>query len=288
MKRRSFLATGCVALALPGLALAAEAQRIVVAGGDLTEIVFALGEGARVVGVDSTATWPPEAAALPQIGYVRRLSAEGVLSLAPDLVIAAHDAGPAVVLDQLEGAGVRVERAPDALTAEEIPAKIAFVGRAIGREAEAEAAVARFEDQLSTVREKVARLDDRPRALFVLSVQGGAPLVGGRDTVADAMLRLAGAENVGAGVQGYKPMGREAVLAANPEVIVVMDQHAERIGGIGAILERPEIAQTPAGQANRGVQMDGMFLLGFSVRTPQAVAELARALHPETAAAAGL
>ncbi|MEM9013331.1 MAG: ABC transporter substrate-binding protein [Pseudomonadota bacterium] len=265
-----------------------DAARIVVAGGDLTEIVFALGAGDRIVGVDSTSNWPPEAAERAQVGYVRRLSAEGVLSLAPDLVIAAADAGPQVALEQLGAAGVTIAQAPEAATAGEIPEKIAFVGEAIGRGDEAAELVSAFEAAMATVREKVAQLDGNPRVLFILSVQGGAPLVGGLDTTAHEMITLAGGENAAASIEGYKPMNREGILAAAPDVILLMEQHATRMGGAETILARPEIALTPAGQDGRAITMEGMLLLGFGPRTPEAVAALARALHPESAAAVGL
>ncbi|MEM6487420.1 MAG: ABC transporter substrate-binding protein [Pseudomonadota bacterium] len=305
MKRRHFLlmpaAAGLAVALSPALRAYADAavaqgtpvdgslaQRIVVAGGDLTEIVFALGAGDRVIGVDQTSTWPPEVSERAQIGYVRRLSPEGVLSLAPDLLLAAHDAGPDIAFEQLEAAGVPVARAPRAKRAEDVAAKIRFVGQAIGKGAEAEALAAAYEADLASVSGKVATIDAAPRVLFVLSVRNGAPMVGGTDTSADAMIGHAGGVNAAAGVEGYKPMNREAIIAAAPEVILMMRQHAERLGGVGEIMAMPEIALTPAGLAGQAVTMDGMLLLGFGPRTPEAIAELARALHAERAVAAGL
>lgn len=266
-------------LAAP-LAMAGPPARVVIAGGDLTEIAFALGAGDRVVGVDQTSTHPAAARDLPQIGYVRRLSAEGVLTLAPDLVLAAADAGPDLALDQLAQAGVRVARAPGADSPAGIADKIRFVGGALDLAAAAEALAARVEADLATLAARIARLPDRPRVLFVLSLDQGAPMVAGTGTAADAMIRLAGGVNAAAGIDGYKPMGPEAVLQAAPQVVLMMTGHADRVGGIAAVLARPDIARTPAGRDGRAVTMEGMLLLGFGPRTPQAVAELARALHP--------
>ncbi|MBY8977084.1 ABC transporter substrate-binding protein [Rhodobacteraceae bacterium NNCM2] len=263
-------------------------QRLAIAGGDLTEIVFALGSGDRVVAVDQTSTYPPEAGSLPQIGYVRRLSAEGILSLDPDLLLAADDAGPEIVFEQLGAAALTIARAPKTAEVADIADKIRFVGQVLGRELEAEAMADDFARNLAEVKSKVAQLPERLRALFILSIQGGAPLVGGTGTQADQMLTLAGAENVAAGFEGYKPMNHEAILAAQPDVIVMMAQHAARNGGVEAILARPEIALTPAGRNRRAVTMDGMLMLGFGPRTPEAIAELASALQPEAAAALGL
>jgi iron complex transport system substrate-binding protein len=264
------------------------APRVVVAGGALTEIAFALGAGDRVVGVDATSTWPPEAETRPDIGYFRRLSAEGVLSLRPDLLLAAPEAGPAVALERIAAAGVTVRTAPDIPGAAGVAPRIRFAGEALGRPAAAADLAARVEAELAEIRGKVARIERRPRALFVLLLRGGAPVVGGSGTEAAAILRLAGAENAAAGVQGYKPMTREAIIAARPEAIVMMESRAEAAGGIAEVLARPDIALTPAGRAERGIVMPGMLLLGFGPRTPEAVARLARALHPDAAEDAGL
>lgn len=265
---------------------ASAADRIVIAGGDLTEIVFALGAGDRVAGVDQTSTHPAAANGLPQIGYVRRLSAEGVLSLAPDLVIAAHEAGPVTVLEQLRSAGVKVSRAPAAAGADGIATKIRFVGRALGDEERAGALAARVEADLETIAHRIASLQSRPRVLFILMVRDGAPMVAGSGTAADEMLRLAGAENAVMGFEGYKSMSREAIIAAAPEAVVMMTSHADAAGGIDAVLSRPDFALTPAGRERRGVTMEGGLLLGFGPRTPEAVELLARALHPASALAA--
>ena len=286
MKRRFFLqvatATGLLIgwSSVPPSHGGADPQRIVVAGGDLTEIIFALDAGHRVIGVDQTSTWPESARQLPQIGYVRRLSAEGVLSLDPDLLIAAEDAGPDRVLRQLRAAGLPIAQAPETVRAGDVANKITFVGQVLGLEKEATALAQQYREDLNGVLAKVAALRQRPRVLFILSIQGNAPLVGGEATTADEMIRLAGGRNVGAAVNGYKPMGREAILALNPEVVLTMSGHANRHGGPEHLLARPDLAPTAAGVNGRIVTMDGLRLLGFGPRTPAAVAELARALHP--------
>ncbi|MEM7058150.1 MAG: ABC transporter substrate-binding protein [Pseudomonadota bacterium] len=263
-------------------------DRIVIAGGDLTEIAFALGAGDRVIAVDSTSNFPAETAGKEQIGYVRRLSAEGILSLTPDLVIASHDAGPPTALSQIEAAGVRMVQGPEGDDTSAILAKIQFVADALDKSAEGEAMAKDVSQNLTEVAEKVAKLKDRPKVLFVLSVDRGTPMVGGANTSADSMIALAGAQNAAGDFEGFKPMSREAIIQAAPDVILMMAQHAERSGGAKAVLERPEIALTPAGQNGRAVTMEGMLLLGFGPRTPAAIAELARELHPDDAAEAGL
>ncbi len=293
MNRRAFL-TGISALAALALVAATQdtaaesPERVVIAGGDLTEIAFALGAGASIIGVDSTSKVPAAATELPQIGYVRRLSAEGVLSLAPTHVLLADDAGPEVALDQLRAAGVRLSVAPKTDRPEQVAAKIAFVGEALELPARAALLSSQYSARLEAVFAAVARIEARPRVLFILSVKDGAPLAGGQDTSAEAMIEAAGGMNAALGFEGYKTMSSEAVLAAQPDVILMMEEHAERLGGSDKLLGRPDIAQTPAGKTGALIAMEGMLLLGFGPRTPEAIAELARALHPADALGSGL
>lgn len=286
MTRIVLLLMFCLTMLLPATSSAAD--RIVIAGGDLTEIAFALGAGDRVIAVDSTSTYPAETASKAQIGYVRRLSAEGILSLMPDLLIAAHDAGPPTALSQIEATGVPTLQGPSGDDTDVVLAKIRFVADALGKTPEGERLAREVATNLSLVAEKVGKLTNRPKVLFVLSVDRGTPLVGGAKTSADSIIALAGAENAAKGFDGFKPMSLEAIVEAAPDVVLMMSQHAERSGGVDSVLARPEIALTPAGQNGRAVTMDGMLLLGFGPRTPHAIAELARALHPDEAAGAGL
>jgi iron complex transport system substrate-binding protein len=268
--------------ALPFAARSAPARRIVVAGGDLAEIAFALGAGASIVGADSTALHPPEAAALPRVGYLRRLSAEGVLSLSPDLVIAGAAAGPAVALDQLRAAGVAVEIGPDAEGVAALGAKIAFMGRALDRGAEAAALAAAVDARFARLAAALDGLDARPAVLCLISAARGAPLAAGAGTAPDALIELAAGRNAMTHAD-YKPLSAEAAIGAAPEALLMPTHAIEAVGGPAAALALPGLATTPAGAAGRLVAMDPLLLLGLGPRTPEAAAKLARALHPERA-----
>lgn len=281
-RRRLLLAGGALLLARPARA-AADAGRVVVLGGDLAEIAFALGAGPRLVAADSTAVWPPEAEALPKVGYLRRLSAEGILSLTPDLVIASADAGPPVVIDQLRAAGLAVATAPAGTGFETVVPKIAFVGAALGLEAEAEALAGRVAAEMEAVAAAVADLPDTPSVVFLISAGRGAPMAAGSATAADAMIRLAHARNAVAGFEGYKPISAEAAIGLAPDAIVLPDHVVTTAGTTEQAVALAGLADTPAGRDGRIVVMDGLKLLGFGPRTPAAVAELARALHPGAA-----
>jgi iron complex transport system substrate-binding protein len=255
-------------------------QRLVAVGGAVTEIVYALGHGDRLVAVDSTSRYPAAADALPDVGYMRRLSAEPILALRPNLVLAIEHSGPAAALEQLRAAGVRVEVIGDEPSAAGIGDKVRAIGAILGASGEASALAARIEGELQAAAASAGTAPERPRVLFLIGAGKGAPMAAGTATAADAIIGLAGGRNAVEGFSGYKPLSPEAAVAARPDVVLVMTQTAEAMGGDAAILGLPGIAATPAGAAGRLVAMDGMLLLGFGPRTPEAVRQLARALHP--------
>jgi iron complex transport system substrate-binding protein len=276
------------ALGLPGRAAdAPAARRIVSVGGALTETVYALGAQDDLVGVDTTSLFPAAARALPSVGYARTLSAEGVLSLHPTLLVATEEAGPPPVLRQLEAASIKLVVLDSDHRFEGVLARTRQLAALTARAPAGDALAARLREAWQATEQHVAQLraasKNPPRVLFVLSFSVGQVRVAGRDTGADAMLRYAGAVNAfGAadgGFVGYKPLAPEAAIAAAPDVILVTDQGLQAVGGIDGVLRLPGLAETPAGRARRVVSIESLLLLGFGPRLPQAVATLADALH---------
>jgi iron complex transport system substrate-binding protein len=277
------IAGGIAALALGLAALPIAAQdrpdSIVTLGGSVTEIVFALGAGDRVVARDSTSSFPAEVEALPDVGYVRALSPEGVLSVAPDLILAEEGAGPPETVTVLKATGVPYVAVPEDYSAQGITAKVLTVGAAIGENERAEALAAQIEADLKSATEALATDSTPKRVLFVLSTQGGRIMASGTGTAAAGMIAMAGGENAVTVFEGYKPLTDEAVIAAAPDVILMMDRGGEHDSSVEELVALPAVASTPAGQARAVVRMDGLYLLGFGPRTAQAVAELGAALQ---------
>jgi len=265
-------AASLLLIALP----AAAAERVVSAGGAITEIIYALGAESRLVAVDSTSQYPPAAESLPDIGYLRRLSSEPILALSPDLVLAAEDAGPPGALRQLRSVGVRVETLPGEPSPDGVIRKVLAVGEALGIEARAQALAGDLRERFAAT--AALRGREGPRVLCLLAGAGRAPLAAGRDTSAAAIIELAGGRNAIDDFSGYRPVTPEAILRAAPEVLLVPEHVLDAVGGTEGLLERPEIAQTPAARAERVVVMDTLLLLGFGPRTPQAIATLAAEL----------
>ena len=261
------------------------ARRIVAIGGAITETVYALGAQADLVGVDTTSLYPSAATSLPSVGYARALSAEGLLSLRPGLVLASGEAGPPVVLRQLQAAGVPLHVLDAGHDAARVPLRTREIGALLGRDAAGQTLAAAIERDWRATQARVTALaagagrEGGPRVLFVLSHAMNQVRIGGRDTAADAMIRHAGARNAFAEVRGFKPLTPEAAIAAAPDIILGTEQGLTAAGGIDGLLAAPGLSATPAGRARRVVALEALFLLGFGPRLPQAVTALAEKLH---------
>lgn len=259
------------------------AKRVVALGGDITEIIYALGEDGRLVGRDTTSTYPPEAKALPDVGYFRQLGAEGVLSLHPDVVIAAASAGPPEVLNQISSTGVRVIRLPDQHSFDGLLEKVRLIAEALHAEESGAKLTAKLKNEIAQAAATVSGLAGHPRVLFIINAGNGAPLAAGRDTAADALIALAGGENVFSTYSGYKPMSLEAAAAASPEAIGLMAQTLTAMGGVETVANHPALRLTPAAKAKRIFGRDGSYLLSFGPRLPQAVVDFAQAIRDKGA-----
>lgn len=269
--------------ALIGLAMPAWADeaRIVSLGGSVTEIVVALGAADRLVARDTTSTYPETITALPDVGYVRALSPEGVLSVQPTLILAEDGAGPPETMEVLKAAGVEVASMPGDPSAEGVIAKINAVAAALNLPAEGAKLASEVTAGFEAARAEAAGVTAPKRVLFILSLQGGRVMAGGAGTAAEGIIALAGGVNAAAGFDGYKPMTDEAVLAAAPDVILMMDREGDLQIGNADLLGQPALAATPAVAAGSILRMDGMLLLGFGPRTPEAVRSLHAALYPK-------
>lgn len=275
--------TSTVLCVLSVPAVQAAPERIVSADGALTEIVYALGEEQRLVGVDTTSSYPAAAAKLPQIGYKRAISAEGVLSLSPDVIIATQDSGPDKVVEQLKAAGVdfRVySEAPSLVAVEE---KIKHVAALLDKQAEGSQLWAEVKRKVDDAKAQAAKAEQPLRVLFVLSAGDRSPLVAGGNTGADTMIHLAGGLNAAAGFDGYKPMPAEALVAARPDVILMMARQGHTVSA-DQLFSQAGFSMTPAAKSKRFIIMNGLKLLGFGPRIGEAISELTDALYGDSSA----
>ncbi|MFN3280430.1 MAG: hemin ABC transporter substrate-binding protein [Tabrizicola sp.] len=254
--------------------LAGTEERIITLGGSVTEIAVALGAGDRLVARDTTSNHPDSITDLPDVGYIRALSPENILALNPSLILAEGDAGPPEAVEVLKAAGIPFVLVPEATDPEGVVAKIEAVAAALDLPSEGRALAASVAEGLEAARARAAAVAQPKRVLFVLSLQGGRVMAGGEGTEAEGIIRLAGGVNAATGFAGYKPMTDEAVLQAAPDAILMMDREGDLAIADADVLAHPALAATPAGQSGSVLRMDGMLMLGFGPRTPQAAAAL--------------
>ncbi|MDX1713796.1 MAG: ABC transporter substrate-binding protein [Halomonas venusta] len=241
-------------------------ERWVILGGDIAETIAALDADIEVVARDDTVLHPPAMAALPSVGYLRQLSAESVLSVAPDRVLAAGHSGPKEVLEQLEAVGVTVDviDAPTSLKA--IPEKVQSVARLTERDDAGERLAAVLTDKL----ERLANLPALPsiRAMFIMQHSGLTPRAAGSNTAAHTALEAVGLENAFAEMQGYHSVGAEALAKEAPALVIMSQRGLDALGGENALWQLPGMRLTPAGREQRLMVIDDQALLGFGPRTP--------------------
>lgn len=268
-----------LSLALAGPALAEDVQRVITLGGSVTEIAIALGAGDQLVARDTTSTFPESVQALPDVGYIRALSPENILALDPGLIVAEGDAGPPEAVEVLKAAGIPFVLVPEATDPQGVVAKITAVAQALDQAEKGAELAAQVQAGLDAAVDRAAGVTAQKRVLFILSLQGGRVMAGGAGTEAEGIIRLSGGINAATGFEGYKPMTDEAVLAAAPDVILMMDREGDMSISDTDVLAQPALSQTPAAQAGAIVRMNGMLLLGFGPRTPKAAQALHDALY---------
>ena len=249
------------------------AEKLVTIGGDVTEIVYALGAGNELVARDSTSLRPKAVLALPDVGYMRQLNTEGILSMHPSMVLSSELAEPSLVLQQLSQNGVKVVRVPGTPSINTVPEKIEVIAAALNRQAEGEKLITTYRSQLSTIRHDALPV----KMLFVMSHGGMSSMAAGQNTAADAMITSVGAKNAMQGFSRYRPLSQEGVIASAPDILLLTADGVKTLGGLDQVWKLPGVAMTPAGKNKRVLVLDDMSLLGFGLQTPAVMAQLRQA-----------
>jgi iron complex transport system substrate-binding protein len=250
----------------------AKAERIVSLDGALTETLYAAGLGERIVGVDVTSTYPPEANRVEKLGHVRQLQAEGVLALRPDLIVAKEGSMDADLQQQLQATGAEVLPVAHQASVEGAKTMIRKLTETFGAAQKGAQIIRRMEDSLAA-REELATT---PRVLFIYARGAGTLMVGGENTPMAEMIRLAGGRNAAAALEGFKPLTTEALVSAQPDILLLFHSGLQSLGGMSGLKDINGMAQTPAAQREAVITMDGQLLSGFGPRLGHAVLKLQR------------
>ncbi|WP_244241560.1 heme/hemin ABC transporter substrate-binding protein [Leptospira jelokensis] len=245
-------------------------ERIVSVHGTITEILYALNLNPLLVAVDSTSSIPKDSAPLPVVGYQRTLTTEGILSFKPTILVGLETAGPAQTIQNLKDTGIKVSLFPDEYKLETPIDRVLAVGKLFGKNAEAEKLAGQIRTQIQSLQLKKTNV----KVLFLYSRNPSSIFISGVGTAAHAMITLSGAKNAVTEFSEYKPLTSEALVKANPDIILMPETSAEGFGGTKAIWSINGIELTRAGKEKNIILVDDLLLLGFGPRLPQVLKTL--------------
>ncbi len=236
------------------------------------EIVQLLGAGSRLVGKDETSATPAD---VPVVTRAHQIEIEEALALEPAVVLVDELSGPPEAIQTLANAGARIVQVPSVWTLADIPGRIASIAEGVGADPQTANALAGALTPIVDTEQATG-----PRVAFLyLRGPSAVYLLGGANTGADALIEAAGGIDVGSelGYDGFVPLTAEAIVQADPDVLLVMSDGLDSVGGVDGLVELPGIAQTAAGQERRVVVVDDRTLLSFGARTPALVERLSQA-----------
>ncbi len=262
----------------PALAETKEASRIVSLGPDVTEIIFALGAGDKIIAVDRSSKYPADTATKANVGYRRSLSPEGILTLNTDLIIASEDIGPPETTDVLNQSAVEILYIPVDNSRAGLVKKIGLIAKRLDLEKEGDALTQKVIDDFDAATAYASKISAEKQKKVVF-FHGLARLSGaGSDTAADAFIRYAGGINPLSVYSGYKPVSEEWLVKAEPDVVLML---SDGNGGPTReeVFSHKALQQTPAAKSQSLVVLEGPYMLGFGPRTAEAIRKLAAALY---------
>ena len=248
---------------------AKDATRVVIAGGSITEIFYFLGEQDRIVALDVTSNFPPEAKSLPSIGYVRALSAEGLLSMNPSIIIGEDDMGPPAVIKQIRETSYDLRIIPEIRTIDGIIEKIECIASILDVTEKSDAIISKkLEPYIKKIVKNRKRIAKKGvKVMLVLNMQSSSIIVAGANTSGSGFIDLIGGENIFESFEGWKPVNAEAILELNPDYIIVPQRNVHKGLDVTSIADSELFKNTNAGKNKNFIFDDAMAITGFGPRT---------------------
>ncbi|SDD37030.1 iron complex transport system substrate-binding protein [Mucilaginibacter pineti] len=252
-------------------------SKIVSLNGTVSEILAGLGLENNIIGTDVTSNYPESLKSKPKVGHNRNISAEGIIALQPDVVTGLSTEIKPELAAQLKAAGIKLVLFTQDFSADGTRKLIKDVSASFGGAPQAAAMIKKLDTDLAAVN-KVSKSAAKPKVLFIYARGAGTMMVSGDNTPLNKIIQLAGGQNAVTGFNDYKPLTAEALVAANPDVILLFSSGMESLGGAAGLLNVQGINQTNAGKNKKFVTMEGELLTGFGPRLGQAVAQLSQKL----------
>ncbi|WP_234567160.1 heme/hemin ABC transporter substrate-binding protein [Rhodohalobacter sp. 614A] len=255
-------------------------SRVISIGSAVTETIFALDATKNLIAVDESSTYPTETENYTKVSFTRNLSAEGLLSVSPTVILASAAAGPESVIQQIRSTGIPFLKLTADETIEGAFERIEQLGKIFGKEEAAGQIIQNIQKDLDVAAAARERMPEKPKVLFIYARGANMLMVAGNNNSAKTMIELAGGVNAFDSFDGYKPLTAEAVVEANPDAILMMNAGIESVGGKQGVLKAPGISLTNAARNDRIYSMEGIYLLNFGPRVGQAALDLMEMLHP--------
>ena len=279
------LLTGCGRFGNTGTHQAS-AQRIVCIGEAYNEMIYALGAQANLVGVDYSSTYPAEIRKLPTVGYHRALSAEGILSLKPTLIIEDDNIGPDNVVRQLQALHIPMKTfnaKNDSI--EGTKALLLEMGAFFHKEQRAKELCAQMDREMAAAAVDVKKYKTTPRVavihygrasnVYLLVGNGGHGDAG----TAGTMVQLAGGQMAIQKPGMERMVSPEIIAKSNPQVILMTEYGFDRLGSMEQAKTLPGVAETDAARNNRIYRVPEHDLMYFGPDTGESIIRLAKLIH---------
>jgi iron complex transport system substrate-binding protein len=259
--------------------------RIVCVSKQLTEILFALGQGDKIVGVDLSSTYPPETKNITTVGYHRMLSAEGIISLNPTVVYynGGTDAsiGPESVIKQLKDVGIPLKEYPGTPTIDSTKMLIRLLAKEFGVEAKAEEICSKLDADMKKAEVKVKTYTTIPKVLVIhYGRASNNYFVMGNKGNQNNMIVWAGGINA-VDTSGFKLLSSEVIVKSQPDVILATDFGYDRLGSEDKFVELPGINLTPAAKNHRIYRIEEHDLIYPGPRTGENVIKIMELIHKQ-------
>ncbi|MCH2044261.1 MAG: ABC transporter substrate-binding protein [Saprospiraceae bacterium] len=262
-------------------------ERIISLNGTLTELLYLLDYSDQLVGVDVTSTFPEEVNKLPKLGHVRQLNPESILAMKPTTIFVDANSAQSKAIEMIKESGVKLVVVDMENSLENSEKAATQILKTLGKESEATAKLAELKEKVRKNKEELTAIKSAmttsPKVLFIYARGAKQLMVAGKNTFAESMITLAGGQNVITEFESFQALSPEALLANPPDIILMFDsglasladEGGEREAALGALLQLPAMAETPAGKNKRIITMDGLYLSGFGPRSSDAALELA-------------
>lgn len=243
-------------------------KRLITAGGSITEIVYALGAEDYLIGTDTSSVYPSQADSVPKVGYYRQLSTEGVLSLSPTHVLAISGVGPESVLSQLFSTGLDITVIEHSRSIEGLTEMIKQVGNRLNKSYEADKLANQVQREISEIAEHYQFQDKR--IVFLMSAGERGLVAAGSNTVPNLIANTLKANNPFSELNGFKPISVEALMLANPDIIL-MPEHTISDTSINALCALPSLKFWAQQHGCNLHSVESLPFLGLTPRLPQAI-----------------